>query len=97
VKLCEKNLVYLKRGVVMHTAKVFWSGRSQAIRLPKDFRFDTETVHISRRGNTVILEPIAENWKWLDKICGKLEQDFIDAANEQPEQQKRPILDKLFR
>lgn len=39
-------------------AKVFWSGRSQAIRLPREFRFDTETVLIRREGNAVILEPV---------------------------------------
>jgi len=80
----------------MSTAKIFWSGRSQAVRLPKDFRFDTATVHIRRHGNTVILEPVADNWSWLDAACGKLDQDFVNAANEQPEQQERPDLDGLF-
>ncbi len=37
------------------TAKVFWSGRSQAVRLPKGFRFDTDTVRIRRHGQAVIL------------------------------------------
>jgi hypothetical protein len=41
----------------MDTAKVFWSGRSQAVRLPKEFWFDTDEVHIRRHGATVILEP----------------------------------------
>ena len=80
----------------MSTAKIFWSGRSQAVRLPKDFRFETTTVHISRRGNTVILKPVAEDWQWLDKLCGKLDEDFIASVREQPEQQKRPNLDGLF-
>lgn len=39
------------------TAKVFWSGRSQAVRLPKEFRFATEEVVIHRDGDRVILEP----------------------------------------
>jgi antitoxin VapB len=38
-------------------AKVFWTGRSQAVRLPKDFRFDTDVVLVRREGNAVILEP----------------------------------------
>jgi antitoxin VapB len=42
-------------------AKVFWSGRSQAVRLPKEFRFDTETVLIRREGNAIILEPV-DTW-----------------------------------
>ena len=80
----------------MNTAKVFWSGRSQAIRLPKDFRFDTATVHISRNGSSIILEPVVEDWKWLDKICSKLDQDFVSATEEQPDQQQRPTLDEFF-
>jgi antitoxin VapB len=38
-------------------AKVFWTGRSQAIRLPKEFRFNVDAVFIHREGNKVILEP----------------------------------------
>ena len=38
-------------------AKVFWTGRSQAIRLPKELRFNTETVLVHREGESVILEP----------------------------------------
>lgn len=81
----------------METAKVFWSGRSQAVRLPKDFRFQTSEVRIRRHGNTVVLEPIAYNWDWLDTVAGKLDEDFVEAANEKPLQQKRSKLDKLFR
>ena len=46
----------------METAKLFWSGRSQAVRLPKDFRFEGKEVRICRQGSSVILEPIAEDW-----------------------------------
>ncbi|MGH8593384.1 MAG: antitoxin, partial [Gammaproteobacteria bacterium] len=42
----------------METAKIFWSGRSQAVRLPKNFRFEGDEVRIRRHGNTVILEPL---------------------------------------
>jgi antitoxin VapB len=41
-------------------ASVFWTGRSQAVRLPKEFRFETETVLIRREGSTVILEPMRD-------------------------------------
>lgn len=81
----------------MDTAKVFWSGRSQAVRLPKEFRFDTEEVRIRRHGNAVILEPIAEDWAWLDAIAGKLDEDFVEAVNEKPDPQERPELERLFR
>jgi antitoxin VapB len=81
----------------METAKLFWSGRSQAVRLPKDFRFRGEKVRIRRHGSAVILEPLAEDWAWLDAIAGKLDDDFIRATEEQPQTQERPAIDKLFR
>jgi len=81
----------------MQTAKLFWSGRSQAVRLPKDFRFQGKEVQIRRRGNSVILEPIPDDWAWLDVLSGKLDDDFVEAANEQPEPQERPALDEFFR
>ena len=77
----------------METAKIFWSGRSQAVRLPKEYRFEAEEVRIRREGNAVILEPIAQDWQWLDKIAGPVDEDFAQAATEQPEEQKRPELD----
>jgi antitoxin VapB len=80
----------------MQTAKLFWSGRSQAVRLPKEFRFEGDEVRIRRHGNTVILEPVPEDWAWLDAITGQLDEDFIEGANEQPEQQQRPELDEFF-
>ena len=81
----------------MDTAKIFWSGRSQAVRLPKDFRFDAEKVRIRRHGNAVILEPVMEDWVWLDAVVGKLDEDFLSGASEQPGQQVRPALDRLFK
>ncbi len=81
----------------MQTAKLFWSGRSQAVRLPKHFRFEGKEVRIRRRGNAVILEPVPDDWTWLDAISGKLDDDFVEAANEQPEPQERPALGEFFR
>lgn len=79
------------------TAKLFWSGRSQAVRLPKEYRFDGKEVRIRRRGRAVILEPVTEDWAWLDALSGKFDDDFIAAINEPVEQQERPELDNLFR
>jgi antitoxin VapB len=81
----------------METAKIFWSGRSQAVRLPKDFRFQGSEVRIRRHGNAVILEPIADDWSWLDALVGKLDDDVARAIEERPADQERPALDALFR
>lgn len=80
----------------METAKVFWSGRSQAVRLPKEYRFDTDEVRIRRHGRAVILEPIAQGWAWLDAVVGPVDEDFERAAREQPAEQERPELDELL-
>lgn len=81
----------------MDTARIFWSGRSQAVRLPKDYRIDAKEVRIRRHGNAVILEPIADDWRWLDAMAGPLDPDFAAAVQEQPTPQERPGLDDLFR
>lgn len=67
----------------MTKAKIFWSGHSQAVRLPKPFRFDRETreVAIRREGNRVILEPVEpERWP----------EDFWKAFGNMPEGFERP-------
>lgn len=79
--------------MAMDTAKIFWSGRSQAVRLPKEFRFDTGEVRIRKRGRAVILEPVAADWAWLDALVGEVDADFERAANEEPQAQERPGLD----
>ena len=89
-------MIYIISGDLdMEIAKVFWSGRSQAVRLPKDFRFDAERVRIRRRGRAVILEPIAEDWAWLDEVIGPVDEAFERAAREQPSEQERPALEFL--
>ncbi len=85
----------------MNKAKLFWTGRSQAVRLPKEFRFEGDEVRIRRQGNAVVLEPVAKDtakdWAWLDEIAGKFGGDFMPEGREQPEMQERPDLDKLFK
>ncbi|HET7883437.1 MAG TPA: type II toxin-antitoxin system VapB family antitoxin [Acetobacteraceae bacterium] len=74
----------------MDTAKVFWTGRSQAVRLPKEYRFDTDEVRIRRHGAAIILEPIPKDWAWLDAIVGPLDEDFVKAALDRPSGDDRP-------
>ena len=78
-------------------AKVFWSGRSQAVRLPKEFRFEGKEVRVRREGSAVILEPMEDEWAWLDRITGPLDADFLSAVEEEVPPQSRPELDDLFK
>jgi antitoxin VapB len=48
----------------LSTAKVFTTGRSQAVRLPKAFRFDTDEVTIEKVGNAVVLRPKQTKEEW---------------------------------
>lgn len=83
------------------TAKLFWNGRSQAVRLPKEFRMEGTEVRISRKGDSVILEPIApvdDGWGFLDEMAkrGGLTDDAAAFALEDPGQQYRPELETMF-
>ena len=81
----------------MDTAKLFQSGRSQAVRLPKAFRFEGTAVHIRRHGAAVILEPLAEDWSWLDHLQEPLDADATGHAADQPMPQAREELTALLR
>ena len=52
-------------------AKLFWTGRSQAVRLPKEFRFEGDAVVVRREGKAVVLEPLDE-WPegYLESFAG---------------------------
>lgn len=81
----------------METAKIFWSGRSQAVRLPKEFRFDSNEVQIRRHGNAVILEPVSHDWAWLDAMAGAIDDDFAGAAISQPASTESSAVDDFFK
>lgn len=76
----------------METTKIFWSGRSQAVRLPKAYRLEGEQVRIRRHGTAVILEPIPDDWAWLDALVGPVDEDFRRAVAEQPAPEEREAL-----
>ena len=80
------------------TAKLFLNGRSQAVRLPKDFRFDGNEVSIERVGDAVVLRPLENRWQTMfDRVDALgLSDDFM-ANREQPPEQGRPELEELFR
>jgi antitoxin VapB len=70
------------------TAKLFMHGRSQAVRLPKAFRFEGSEVRVSRVGAKVILEPVApppfDVKAWRAKLDSYLDVDFPDTEPSAP-------------
>lgn len=75
----------------MKTAKLFQNGQSQAVRLPKEFRFEGDEVIIKRSGNAVVLIPANHSWDVLADSLDKFSADFMDNRN-QPAQQTREDL-----
>jgi antitoxin VapB len=76
------------------TAKVFMSGRSQAVRLPKSYRFDTTEVAIRRVGDSIILTPLVADWA---SQVRSVFDNFSDAepfvrAPEWPQDEREPLL-----
>ena len=67
----------------MKTAKLFSNGRSQAVRLPKEFRFEGDEVYIKRVGNAVVLLPRRDSWQGLYESLGRFSEDFME-DREQP-------------
>jgi len=72
----------------MDTAKIFQSGRSQAVRLPKEYRFDDKLVFIKKVGAAVVLLPYQVGWQALFDSLGQFSADFM-TSRDQPEQQNR--------
>jgi antitoxin VapB len=70
----------------MATAKLFQNGRSQAVRLPKEFRFQGKEVKIYKEGNKIILEPIESSWEQWFTSLSQFSDDFMENGREQPEQ-----------
>lgn len=76
----------------METAKIFETGRSQAVRLPKKFRFDVDEVVIQRLGDAVLLVPKESLWQtFLDGLNG-FTDDIFENGREQGAQEERESL-----
>lgn len=79
----------------MQTAKLFANGRSQAVRLPKEFRFEGTEVQIEKVGDAVVLRPLKRTWADVFAALDAFEPGF-EMEREQPAEQVRPELDELF-
>ena len=72
----------------MEMAKIFRNGKSQAVRLPKKFRFEGDEVYIKKIGDTVVLIPPHNPWESFLKSLDKFSEDFLP-EREQPKLDKR--------
>ena len=73
----------------METAKLFQNGKSQAVRLPKKYRFSGDKVSIEGVGNAVVLLPYQDSWETLFESLEHFSDDFMAEDRQQPEEQIR--------
>ena len=72
----------------MQTAKLFQNGKSQAVRLPKEFRFMGDQVYLKRVGNALVLLPYDTPWQSLVDSLALFSDDFMQERS-QPAPQER--------
>jgi len=77
----------MKRGV----AKVFRTGRSQAVRIPKEFRFACDEVYIEREGERIVLTPRPRSWKEYFARARRFTDDFPDEIPDAPPEKREPL------
>ena len=76
----------------MDTAKLFINGNSQAVRLPKNYRFNGDEVGIKRIGNITVLFPIDLVWETFMEGLNSFSDDFLADGREQQIDQERESL-----
>ena len=64
----------------MKTARIFSNGRSQAVRLPKEYRFDSDDVFIKKFNNIIMLIPKNDPWASLVDSLDKFSDDFLTSC-----------------
>ena len=75
----------------MTTAKVFMNGASQAVRLPKDYRFSDSEVYIKKYQNIIMLIPKEDPWAGLFDSLDKFSDDFMESREQPPQQAREPF------
>ena len=75
----------------MKTAKLFKTGGSQAVRLPKECRFEGTDVHYRKVGSALVLLPHQGSWETLFEACGEFSPGFM-AKRKQPKLEDREPL-----
>jgi antitoxin VapB len=77
--------------MIRTTAKVFVTGRSQAVRIPKVFRFDCDEVYIEQKGEKIVLTPKPKNWETYFSEGKHLSEDFPDHIEDHPPEEREGL------
>jgi Virulence-associated protein and related proteins len=73
----------------MLSSKVFISGNSQAIRLPKEYQVEDKELYIQKIGRTIILFPKKNPWESFENSLEEFSDDFMNDGRNQPNSQER--------
>ena len=73
----------------MRTTRVFQSGNSQAVRIPKEFRLPDGEVEITKDGDAVILRPKRRSWAPLIESLDRFTEDYLAGRRRQPRLERR--------
>lgn len=76
----------------MMTAKIFENGRSQAVRLPKECRFNTDEIIVNKIGDVVMLMPKTNKWNSFMQAIDMFSEDFMEDAGNDGIKQERENL-----
>ena len=75
----------------MFTTKVFKSGNSQAVRIPKEYQMDDDELYINKIGNTIVIFPKNDPWEIFKESLSGFSDDYFIEGRNQPKMQKRKI------
>ena len=93
LKYISRYILFINKEVIcMTTAKLFENGRSQAVRLPKEFRFNGDEVIINKIGNVVLLMPKDDEWAGFVAGLSLFTDDFMCNGREDIDHQERETL-----
>lgn len=81
-----------KELINMMTAKVFENGRSQAVRLPKEYRFTTDEVAVNKIGDIVLLMPKTDKWSSFMQAIDMFSDDFMEEERNSGREHEREEL-----
>jgi antitoxin VapB len=69
-------------------AKIFMNGRSQAVRLPKEYRFDCDEVYVEKQGDKVIISAVPPGWDEFFDVVSVFGDDFLSDREDLPPQDR---------
>ncbi len=78
-------------GMKRQIAKVFGSGHSQAVRIPKEYRLDCDEAFIEREGKRIVLTPRLQPWKEYFANAPRLPADYPDTIPDSPPEEVRHL------